>query len=239
MNYIKFTQIDAETGISWAIKQPVSGPSWPSIPGLELSSAIQLEQNPIYYLGTTEEEVQNNPENYLFVLTFEEYANELKTHTLIKFNREKDSIYNEENAFRNAFFDKYHDTASIAGIYKYEQAKELLVDENALAPDVRLEAQVRNIGVIELANRIIENHEDFREKEAKIAGIRGRILDRLNSFEFDLQNPKESLEEFESFEVIGTITTQGTNESGETIDISTNVEVPKYSLSLSTRYMYE
>lgn len=238
MKYFKFTQISQETGISWAIKQPRSGPSYPDIPGLDLNSAVQLAHAPVYYLAKVADEAEANTENHFFELTKEEYAEELKQHVMFHINQEKETVYSQEFDFRNSVFNKYHDTASIAGIYKYEQAKELLSDENAAAPDVRSEAQLRNVNVMTMANRIIENHESFRAKESKIAGIRGRILDRLESYEFDMENPDDSYAEFLTEDVIGT--TMGMEfENGEMVEKEIDVKVRKYTLSLGARFQYE
>ena len=281
MKYFKFTQIDAETGISWAIKQPISGPSWPNIPGLNASEVIQLAQNPIYYLTKidvdalntqllsdwqarvdaqqpTEEKpnpesipqpdpivIVGDPDNHFFELTAEEYDNELKEHALYlinqeldQLNQEKNTIYQQEADFRNLVFSTYHDTATLAGIYKYEQAKELVADETAAAPDVRTEATARGVTPLVMANRIIQNHESFRQKEAKIAGIRGKMQDRLNSFVFDLQNPETSLNEYMSEEVIGT-RTETVFEDGVQVEKNIDIKAPKYTLSLSARFQHE
>jgi len=235
MKYFKFTQISSDTGISWAIAQPVSGPSWPDIPGLDISSSIQL--NNLYYLAQVSDEAIANPDNHQFELTPEEYAQELKTHVLHQLNREKDNIYKEENEFRSSVFSKYHETASIAGIYKYNQAKELLVNNDAPALEVRAEAAARGSMVLELANRIIQNHESFRDKEAKIAGIRGRILDRIEAFVFDLDNPETSYQEFLEEEIIGT-REERVMENSEMVNKTVDVKVRKYSLSLGTRFQY-
>lgn len=187
MKYFKFTQISADTGISWVIDQPVSGPTLPFdiLPGLSIVAEIDKP----YYLGTANDEAQSNPKNYIFELSFEEFATELKNVTLSEITKRKIDIYKEEYDLRTSIFNKYHESASLAGIYKYEQAKLLVADSNAVAPDVRAEATAREMDLLVLANRIIQNHEDFRSKEAKIAGIRGKILDRLNSFVFDMNNP--------------------------------------------------
>jgi hypothetical protein len=238
MKYFKFAKISRETGISWAIKQPISGPSWPEITGLDLNNSIQLSYNPTYYIAPVGNKAKDNPENHIFELTTEEYANELKRHVEYILNQEKDSIYQEEFNFRQSIFSKYHDTATAAGIYKYQQAKAFVEDESTDVPDLIVEAQARGLEVITLANRIIENHEAFRNKEAKIAGIRGKILDRLNGYTFDLENPNASYEEFLSEEVIGT-STENVYEDGEMIEKEVDVKVRKYQLSLGTRFQYE
>lgn len=236
MKYFKFTQIDAETGISWAIKQPLSGPSWPSIPGL--TNWISLSHNPIYHVAIVDDAAQADPDNHFFELTAEEYATELRDHIQFLLDQEKNSIYQQENEFRNSIFQKYHDTATIAGIYKYDQAKELVADNSAAAPDVRAEAAARGLTPLVMANRIIQNHEDFRSKEAKIAGIRGKILDRIDSFVFDLNDPAASVAEYYTQEVIGSRTVQRIV-NDQLQDVSEDVTVPKYSLVLPLRYSYE
>jgi hypothetical protein len=238
MKYFKFTQISLDTGISWAIAQPVSGPSYPDIPGLDLNSSVQLAHSPIYYIAKVADEAVANPENHFFELTLEEYAEELKQHVMFHLNQEKESIYQEEYNFRNSIFSKYHDTASIAGVYKYEQAKELIADDEADAVEIRAEATARGIDPVAMANRIIENHESFRAKEAKIAGIRGKILDRLEGYEFDLENPDASYAEFRTEEVIGE-RVENVFENGEMVEKTVDVKVGKYVLALGTRFQYE
>jgi hypothetical protein len=238
MKYFKFAQISADTGISWAIAQPVSGPSWPIIPDLDLNTTVQLSHTPIYYLAKVSDQATPNPANHIFELTLAEYAEELKQHVMYQLNQEKESIYQQEYDFRNSIFSKYHDTASIAGIYKYEQAKAVLLDPAAEAPEVRAEALARGSSVEVMAERIITNHELFRAKEAKIAGIRGRIQDRLNGYEFDLMDPDASYAEYLTEEVVGTRMSMEF-ENGEMVEKQVTVTVRKYSLSLPTRFEYE
>jgi hypothetical protein len=234
MKYFKFAKISADTGISWAIEQPTSGPSWPEIPGLDLNKAIQLATNPTYYVAPVGNAANPVAENHIFQLTFEEYAKEIGDHVTHLLNKEKNMIYFYENEFRKSIFSKYHDTATLAGIYKYEQAKALLLDDKADAPDVRVEAASRGIDLLTLANRIVENHESFRTKEAKIAGIRGKILDRLNAYEFDPNDPDASYAEFMAEEVIGMRNLYHIAE-GEVEEVI----VRKYHLALDERFTYE
>lgn len=238
MKYFKFTQISADTGISWAIAQPVSGPSYSDIPGLEISNSIQLAHAQIYYIATVANDAVADPDNHIFELTAGEYAEELKQHVMHQLNKEKDSIYQEEYNFRQSVFSKYHETASTAGIYKYEQALALVEDGTAAAPDVRAEATARGVAPGVIATRIIENHEDFRAKEAKIAGIRGKIFDRLEAYEFDLEDADGSYAEFLTEEVIGT-RIEYTFEEGEMVEKEVDIKVRKYQLTLGIRFQYE
>lgn len=238
MKYFKFAKISADTGISWAIEQPISGPSWPDLPGLDLSKAIQLATNPTYYVASVGNAARSDSDNHIFHITSEQYAKEIQEHVLHNLNREKDSVYEAEYLFRNSTFNKYHDTASIAGIYKYEQAKSLVADVDADAPVIRIEAASRGIDPVAMANRIIENHDSFRNKEAKISGIRGKILDRLNAYEFDLTDPEGSYEEFMSEEVIGMRTIPEYQRAiGEPTEVE--VKVRKYQISLQSRFDHE
>jgi hypothetical protein len=238
MKYFKFAKISQETGISWIIEQPISGPSWPEIPGLDLNKSIQLSHDQRYYIAPVGNKAKPNPENHIFELTNEEYANELKKHVEHILNQEKDSIYQEEYNFRQSIFSKYHDTATVAGVYKYQQAKAFIDNESADVPDLQVEAHARGVDVVTIANRIIENHEAFRNKESKIAGIRGKVLDRIDAYTFDLTNPNESYEEFLSEEVIGT-TTESVFEDTDMVEKEIDVKVRKYQLSLGTRFQYE
>ena len=153
-------------------------------------------------------------------------------------NKEKDSIYEEEYNFRQSIFSKYHDTASTAGIYKYEQAKALVADATAAAPDVRAEATARGVAPAVMASRIITNHEDFRAKEAKIAGIRGKIFDRVSAYVFNLEDAGGSHAEFLTEEVVGT-RTENVFEDGNAVEKVIDVKVRKYQLSLGARFQYE
>ena len=238
MKYFKFAQISQDTGISWAIAQPVSGPSYPNIPGLEISNSIQLAHTPVYYIAGVSNEAVADPGNHIFELTDGEYAEELKQHVMYHLNKEKDSIYEEEYNFRQSIFSKYHDTASTAGIYKYEQAKALVADATAAAPDVRAEATARGVTPAVIASRIITNHEDFRAKEAKIAGIRGKVFDRVEAYVFNLEDAGGSYTEFLTEEVVGT-RTENVFEDGGMVEKVVDVKVRKYQLALGARFQYE
>lgn len=237
MKYFKFTQISEETGISWMIKQPLSGPSLPFslLPGL--SNTTQLSYDPAYYIGQADDSAQANPDNFIFEITAQERAEELKKHVEHMRQERLDNIYSDEKEFRQGVFSKYDESASIAGVYKYDEAKALVADNTAAAPQIRQEATVRGVDPVTLAQRIITNHEDFRAKEAKIAGIRGMVQDRLTSYNFDLQSPDQSVEEFLSMEKVGE-KTEKRFENGQMVDKTIDVMVGKYSLAIETRYQY-
>ena len=235
MKYFKFAQVSDETGISWIIAQPVSGPRMPSLPGL--TNIIQLDY--WYYLGEADDQAQSDPDNYIFELTLQEYATELKALTDRMVSERLNRIYQEEKDYRRAVFTKYDETATIAGVYKYQEAKELLADSNAAAPQVRQEAQIRGQDVVTVANRIITNHEAFRQKEAKIAGVRGMIMDRLTSFSLNMNDPKPSWQDLISTEKIGEEIRKEVNpNTGMLEDRLVDVKVGKYELNLDQRIKF-
>jgi len=237
MKYFKFAQISADTGVSWVIEQPISGPSYPPLPGLNVT--VQLMQDSRFYLGTANNTAKADPDNYIFLLTPSEYAQELKGHVEAHRQERLDRIYSEEKEFRQSVFGKYDDTASIAGIYKYEEAKQLLADPTAPALEVRNEAEVRGVDPVVMAERIVANHEAFRDKESKIAGLRGMVFDRLTDFEFDLDDADASYADFFSQEKIGERTENKMNfETGQMEDTVVDVMVGKYELSIGTRFQY-
>jgi len=235
MKYFKFTQISAESGVSWMIEQPLSGPSLPHsiLPGL--TNITQLAHTPAYYIGQVDDSAQPNPDNYIFDLTEEERALELSKHVEHVRNQKLEKIYREEKEYRQAIFSKYDESASIAGVYKYEEAKTLLADSAASAVLIRQEASIRGMAPVALAQKIFDNHESFRSKEAKIAGIRGMVLDRLTSYTFDLNNPDTSVEEFFATEKIGEKTVEKYIDGTLTV-VTEDVVVGKYDLAIDSRF---
>jgi hypothetical protein len=232
MKYFKFTQISEETGKSWLIEQPISGPSLPRIliPGLGYS--VRIDED--YWVGTADDTAVANPDNYIFEITKEEYSDFVKRDIVLAIALAKNNIYQQEKQFRDEVFGTYHETATTAGIYKYEQAKALILDANAAAADVRLEATTRGVTAAVMAQRIITNHEDFRAKDAKISGIRGKMLDRYNSYVFNSDDPVAMFEDYLSREQIGEQRANPNNENSELIPVYTN----KYALDFATRYKF-
>jgi hypothetical protein len=232
MKYFKFTQISEESGKSWLIEQPLSGPSLPRILIPGLGYTVRIDQD--YWVGTADDTAVADPDNYIFEITKEEYAEIVKRDILVAISLGKKNIYQEEKNLRDTVFSTYHETATTAGIYKYEQAKALILDANAAAVDVRLEAETRGVTVAVMAQRIITNHEDFRAKDAKISGIRGKMLDRYNNFVYNLEDPVAMFEDYLTREQIGEERMNPNNESSPLRPVYTN----KYALDFATRYKF-
>ena len=235
MKYFKFAQVSADTGISWVIAQPVTGPKMPDLPGLVITAGLAHEKE--FYVGTADDSAVADPGNYIFEITFEQYGKELKDTVNHTIGQWKHELVEDERGVRNGLLGKYHDTASLAGIYKYDQAKALVADSTAAAPDVRAEAVVRGVTPLALANRIITNHENFRALELKIAGIRGKITDRLEGFVFNDSEPVDSFNEFFSTEKIGTFKRPDLS-TGGLVEVDVDQMIGKYHPSLSIRLKY-
>ena len=222
------------TGISVNRETSKEGPKFPDIPGLNV--LLQDGINSCFYYATVGQTAEPNPENQCWELTLAEFADSIKVCLDKELGLAKEAVYEEERGLRRVHLvGKYDDTASVAGIYKYEQAKALLADPTASAPDIVAEATVRGVTPAELAARIVQNHESFRVKEALIAGLRGKQLDRMNAFQFDATDPWGSWQEFMKLEVIGTREEQ-VFESGEMVTKDIDVTARYYGPELGVRY---
>ena len=222
------------TGVSVNRETSKEGPKFPDIPGLNV--LMQDNINSCFYYATVSEEAEPDPENQCWELTMAEFADAIKVCLDKELGLAKEAVYEEEKGLRRVqLVGKYDDTASVAGIYKYEQAKALLADPTASAPDIAAEAAVRGVTPAVLAARIVQHHESFRAKEALIAGLRGKQLDRMNAFQFDATDPWESWLEFMRLEVIGT-RGEKVFENGEVVTKDVDVTARYYGPELGVRY---
>lgn len=199
MKIFKFRQVDAKTGISVAIERPMEGPTNPALPGL-----VEIFDEYNYYkYAHVDDTATPDPENFIFEITEAELVDDVQGKVNDTLAYWKDLGYKNEKELRQLVFGKYDDTATSSGIYKYHEALKFLEDGTP-SLDITTEAEVRGVTETEIAERIVENHEAFRVKEAKIAGLRGRILDRLDAYIFDDTDPLGSWDELvKRMEVIG------------------------------------
>ena len=225
MKIFKFKQVDAKTGISVDLERPREGPTNPSLPGLE--EIFDFNNHKYANVSNTAEE---DPANYIFEITAEELDADIEAKTNQYLEMWKKDIYENEKGLRQQLFGKYDDTATSSGIYKYQEALNYLNDETPSAV-LTAEAEVRGVTETEIAGRIIANHETFRVKEAQLAGLRGKILDRLEGFVFDATDALGSWKELvERQEVVGQ------REPGMQEDL--DVKVGYYSPDLNVRWEY-
>jgi hypothetical protein len=199
MKIFKFRQVDAKTGISVAIERPKEGPTNPALPGL-----VEIFDEYNYYkYAHVDDSAVADPENFIFEITESELVADVQSKVNDTLAYWKDLGYKNEKDLRQLIFGKYDDTATSSGIYKYNEAVKFLTDGTP-SLDISTEASVRGVTETEIAERIVINHEAFRVKEAKIAGLRGKILDRLDAYTFDDTDPLGSWDELvKRMEVIG------------------------------------
>ena len=229
MKIFKFRQVDAKTGISVAIEKPREGPTLPTLPGMN-----EIFDFNYFFYAEVDNSATPDPENFIFEITEEELIADVEAKTNQYLEMYKIDAYKEEIQLRNQVFGKYHDTATSSGIYKYEEAKKFLADGTPSA-NITTEATVRGVTETEIAQRIVTNHETFRTKEARIAGLRGKIFDRLNAYVFDATDALGSWKELvERTEVIGQRESRGMGGQQEDLDI----KVGYYTPSLSIRWEY-
>jgi hypothetical protein len=229
MKIFKFRQVDAKTGISVAIERPKEGPTNPSLAGLE-----EIFDFNNHKYATVDNTAEADPENYIFEITQEELDADIEAKTNQYLEMWKKDIYENEKGLRQQLFGKYDDTATSSGIYKYQEALKFLADGTPSSV-ITAEAEVRGVTETEIAERIIANHETFRVKEAQLAGLRGKILDRLEGFVFDADDALGSWKELvERQEVVGQ--REPGNATGIQEDL--DVKVGYYSPDLNVRWEY-
>ena len=232
MKIFKFRQVDAKTGISVAIERPMEGPTNPALPGL-----VEIFDEYNYYkYAHVDDSAVADPENFIFEITEAELTADVQGKVDDVLAAWTAQVYQNEKDLRQLVFGKYDDTATSSGIYKYNEALKF-VETGAASLDLTTEASTRGVTVEDIAIKIIENHELFRVREAKIAGLRGKILDRLNGYTFDTDDALGSWDELvKRTEVIGHREPGPNPGPGPEPDL--DVKVGYYAPDLATRWQY-
>ena len=172
----KWIKVDSLTGVSEAITKAKSGSVNPNLSGL--TEQFDWGQ---YHYGTVDDSVSSDDSNHIHEITDAEYITDI-TGKIDEFIRTwKTVVYEQEIDLRKRELGTYADSvyASASG-YKYDAAVAFI---SSATPNAGLttEAFYRGCTVSTLANKIKTNHEAYVEKEAKIAGLRGMIYDRIDS----------------------------------------------------------
>lgn len=232
MKIFKFRQVDAKTGISVAIERPMEGPTNPALPGL-----VEIFDEYNYYkYAHVDDSAVADPDNFIFEITEAELTADIQGKVNNTLAAWKTQVYQNEKDLRQLVFGKYDDTATSSGIYKYNEALKY-VETGTASLDLTTEATTRGVTVEDIADKIIENHEAFRVKEAKIAGLRGKIADRLNGYTFDATDALGSWDELvKRTEVIGQREPASGPNPGPEPDL--DVKVGYYYPELALRWQY-
>lgn len=230
MKFFKFYKVDASTGKSVELEASVEGPTNPSLDNLG-----QVYQFGGWNYASADDTASADTDNYIFELTEAEYIQVFKEAFDGLKLRNTSEAYAQEKGLRTAQFGKYGDTATVAGVYKYDLAKAYVADNTADAGAVATEATARGLTTLAMANKIVTNHEAFRTTEAKIAGLRGKIVDRNEGLTFNnssLSDAMASWTEITKQEKIGERDIEVAGES----DTKEDINVGHYSPSLSQRW---
>ena len=205
---IKWIKVDSVTGVSEATTKAKNGAVHPNLSGL--SQKFDWGQ---YFYGTADDSVSTDDSNNIHEITDAEYIRDI--HGKIdEFVREwKTVVYENELDLRKRELGTYADSvyASASG-YKYDAAVAFI---SSATPNAGLttEAFYRGTTVSTLANKIKTNHEAYITKEAKIAGIRGLLFDRIDGIMAGIDTSTvakalESIAGIHTEEKIGEITTE-------------------------------
>jgi len=224
---IKWIKVDSVTGVSEATTRAKNGAVNPNLSGL--TETFDWGQ---YRYGTADDSVTVDPSNHIHEITDAEWITDI-TGKINEFVREwKVVVYEQELDLRKTELGTYADSvyASASG-YKYDAATAFI---SSATPNAGLttEAFYRGTTVGTLAAKIKTNHEAYITKEAKIAGLRGMISDRIDGILAGIDTSTvakalESLAGIHTSEKIGT--------DSESEDVNAGFYNPN---DLSSRYEY-
>ena len=170
---IKWIKVDSVTGVSEATTKAKNGAVNPS----GLTETFDWGQ---YKYGTAADSFTTNDDNHIHEITDGEWIADIKGKIEEFVRTWKTVVYEQELDIRKRELGTYADSvyASASG-YKYDAAVAFISSATANA-GLTTEAFYRGTTVSTLANKIKTNHEAYITKEAKIAGIRGLLSDRID-----------------------------------------------------------
>jgi len=229
---IKWIKVDSVTGVSEATTKATNGTGNPNLSGL--TQTFDWGQ---YQYGTADDSVTVDPSNHIHEITDGEWIADIKGK-IEEFVREwKTVVYKQEIDLRKRELGTYADSvyASASG-YKYDAAVAFISSATANA-GLTTEAFYRGTTVGTLAAKIKTNHEAYITKEAKIAGIRGLLFDRIDGIlaGIDTSTVAKALESHAGIHTNEKIGTRSTGIGTATEDVNAGFYNPNY---LSERYEY-
>ena len=229
---IKWIKVDSVTGVSEAITKPANGAINPNLSGL--TETFDWGQ---YKYGTADDSVTVDPSNHIHEITDAEWITDIYGK-IDEFVREwKVVAYEKELDLRKQKLGTYADSvyASASG-YKYDAAVAFI---SSATPNAGLttEAFYRGITVSTLANKIKTNHEAYITKDAKISGLRGLLLDRIDGIMagIDTSTVAKALESYAGIHTSEKIGTRLTGIGTETEDVEVGFYKP---VGLFERYEF-
>jgi|TARA_B100000085_G_scaffold147503_2_gene134246 hypothetical protein len=177
MKYFKFTQVYSETQQSVLLSSDAETYDNRVFPSCIDNLNLLWNANP-YYFGTGDDSSTADPSNLVDELTLSDFISELTT-----------TIGNYKDTQRNVNLSSYnirHDQlltqfeySNPAGVvYKYNEANAFLND-GTLSGWLQAESEVAGITTASLAQDYVDDYDDFRVQEAKLAGLKTKCNNRI------------------------------------------------------------
>ena len=211
-------KVDSVTGVSHMVAVSQNGLTDPNLSGLTDGN---FDWNDFEY-GTCDDSVTADPSNFIIELTDEQWISDIQEKANYQLGNWKADIYRAEKELRNEEFGTYGESVYAAGAgYKYDAAVEFLNNGTANA-GLTTEANLRGISVTALATKIKNNHEDFITKDAKIAGLRGMMYDRINAVAINTTSVTNAINSYLGIHTDEIIATEPTGIAGSSIEIRAN-----------------
>tara|TARA_B100000965_G_scaffold297389_1_gene255713 strand:+ start:2410 stop:3114 length:705 start_codon:yes stop_codon:yes gene_type:complete len=226
---IKWIQVDVDTQVSIAISSPKAGAANPTL--TDLVEQFDWGQ---YRYGTVADSVTVDNSNFIFEINDGEYIADILGKINEYVDAWKAQAYDYEIDLRKKELGTYADSvyASASG-YKYDAAVAFI---SSATPNAGLttEAFYRGTTVGTLAAKIKTNHEAYITNDAKISGLRGMLIDRIDGINAGLDT-STVIKALESYAGIHTSEKVGerTTGVGTTEDIMVGVYNPS---GLSERF---
>jgi hypothetical protein len=212
---IKWMKVDSVTGVSHMVALSQNGLTDPNLSGLTDGN---FDWNDFEY-GTCDDSVTADPSNFIIELTDEQWISDIQEKANYQLGNWKAEIYKAEKDLRNEQLGTYGESVYAAGAgYKYDAAVEFLNNGTANA-GLTTEANIRGISVTALATKIKNNHEDFITKDAKIAGLRGMMYDRINAVAINTTSVTTALNSYAGIHTDEIIGTDPTGIGASTVEI--------------------
>ena len=225
---IKWIKVDSVTGVSEATTKAKNGAVNPS----GVTETFDWGQ---YKYGTAADSFTTNDDNHIHEITDGEWIADIKGKIDEFVRTWKTVVYENEVDLRKKELGTYADSvyASASG-YKYEAAVAFISSATANA-GLTTEAFYRGTTVGTLAAKIKANHEAYITKEAKIAGIRGLMYDRIDGIlaGIDTSTVAKALESYAGIHTSEKIGTRSSGVGTETEDVNVGYYNPS---GLSERY---
>ena len=229
---IKWLQVDADTQVSIAITPPKAVAANPNL--TDLVEQFDWGQ---YRYGTVADSVTVDNSNFIFEISDAEYIADIVGKINEYVSEWKVDVYKEEKEVRKQQLGTYADSvyASASG-YKYDAAVAFI---SSATPNAGLttEAFYRGCTVSTLANKIKTNHEAYITDEAKIAGVRGMIFDRIDGINagLDTSTVAKALESYAGIHTSEKIGTRSLGIGTQTVDIEVGYYKP-YGMAQRLQY---